>query len=115
MGGPAIRAQGGSSWAWKTHGSMTSRTNEEWIDWLEQSLAETRDELDETLERVQELERRLEEITNSPLWRLDRQIAHARERDRSARHRSKTTVPPGASECAGRFPSFVIGDGSLTS
>ncbi|MGC8638477.1 MAG: glycosyltransferase [Isosphaeraceae bacterium] len=49
--------------------------NEEWIDWLESSLEETRDELDATLERVQELERRLEEITDSPLWKLDRSFA----------------------------------------
>jgi GT2 family glycosyltransferase len=49
--------------------------DEEWIDWLEESLSDTRDELDETLERVQELERRLGEITNSPLWRMDRQFA----------------------------------------
>lgn len=51
--------------------------DEEWIDWLEQSLAETRTELDDTLERVQELERKLDEITESPLWRFDRKITRA--------------------------------------
>ena len=51
--------------------------SDEWIDWLEQSLAITQDELDETLERLQEVERVLDEVRRSPLWRLDRQIAQA--------------------------------------